>query len=88
MTAVDQCRGATAVEVERIRGAQFDHKISKLAERETGVEAAASAITDHHQQIPVRQPEGGTRIAPLRDVGIKLGCPATNPSGSALRSTG
>ena len=64
------CR-ATAVEIERVGGAQREQRLGKLAECHPGVVARAS-VAGHRQRVLTRDGQGGARIAPVGDVGIEL----------------
>ena len=86
MPAVDERRRAAAVEVDRALGAELDHHLGQLAHREPVVDARASPVARDRDSDAVRDPEGGARVAAVRDVRVELPRAGGEPLEVALAS--
>lgn len=69
---VHQGRRATAVQVDRVRGAERDQQAGKLSEVEAGVDAGAAPVAADREQLIVVDTESAARMALGRDVGVEL----------------
>src|SRR3954468_14724185 len=72
MPAVDERRGAAAVEVDRLTRAEREKEACQLAEVEAGVDAGPAAVAADREELVVADAERAAGIAPDRDVGVEL----------------
>jgi hypothetical protein len=84
MPAVDQRRGAAAVEVDRALGPELDHRLGELEHRQPSVDAGAPPVARDGGQEVVRDSERRARMAAVGDVRVEL----PRPGGESLAVLG
>ena len=69
---MDERGRSAAVEVDRVARPSADHHVRELEHREPRVDARAAPVACDGDQRVVGEPDGGARVALLRDVRVEL----------------
>ena len=72
VAAVHERRGPAAVEVDRVAGAERDQQPGELRHVQARVDARATAVAAHRQQLVLAHAQRGARVAADGDVGVEL----------------